>query len=48
MSLQLVAALKRKSKERTVVAKAAAHKQGIVQRFKFGGRLEFSASQWVI
>jgi len=30
------------------VAKAAVHKQGSVQRFRFAGRLEFSAGQWVI
>ena len=31
-----------------VVADAAVHKQGSVQRFKFAGRLEFSVGQSVI
>jgi len=31
-----------------VVAKATAHKQGSVQRFKFGGRLEFLVGQRAI
>ena len=56
MSLQLAAAsyiyihdaLKKKRKERSVVAEATVHKQGSVQRFKFAGRLEFAVGQWVI
>jgi len=39
---------KEKEKRAAVVAKAAVHKQGSVQRFKFAGRLEFSVGQWVI
>jgi len=31
-----------------MVAKATLHKHGIVQRFKFAGRLEFSVGQRVI
>ena len=56
MSWQLAAAsyiyihygLKKKRKERTVVAKAAVHKQGSVQRFECAGRLECSVDQWVV
>ena len=39
---------KGKEKIAAVVAKATVHKQGSVQRFKFAGRLEFSAGQWVM
>jgi hypothetical protein len=39
---------KEKEKRVKVVAKATVHKQGSVQPFKFGGKLEFSACQWVI
>jgi len=39
---------KEKEKTAAVVAKATAHKQGSVQRFKLAGRLEFSVGQWVI
>jgi hypothetical protein len=39
---------KEKEKRAAVVAKATAHKQGSVQRFKFAGRLQFSVGQWVI
>ena len=38
---------KEKEKRAAVVAKAAVHEWGSVQRFKFAGRLEFSAGQWV-
>jgi len=41
-------ALKKKRKERTVLAKATVDKQGSVQRFKMAGRLEFPVGQWVI
>jgi hypothetical protein len=37
--------LKEKEKRAVVVAKATVHKQEIVQRFTFAGRLEFSVSQ---
>ena len=39
---------KEKEKRSAMVAKATVHKQKSVQRFKFAGRLEFSADQWVI
>jgi hypothetical protein len=39
---------KEKVKRATVVAKTTIHKQGVVQRFTFAGRLEFSVGQWVI
>jgi len=39
---------KRKEKRDAVEAKATVHKYGSIQRFKFAGRLEFSAGQWVI
>ena len=56
MSLQLAAisyvyifyGKKKERKERTVVAKTTVHKHGSVQRFKFAGRRECSAGQWVI
>ena len=55
MSLQLAAASYiyihydiKKEKRAPVMAKATVHKQGSVQRFKFAGRLEFSAGQWVM
>jgi hypothetical protein len=38
---------KEKEKRVAVVAKATAHKQGSVERFKFAGRLEFSAVVYV-
>jgi hypothetical protein len=38
---------KEKEKREAVVAKATVYKQGIVQRFKFAGSLEFSVGQWV-
>jgi len=47
-SLCIYYTLKKKRKERTVVAKATEHTWGIVQRFKFAGRLEFTVGQWVI
>jgi len=53
MSMQLAAVLymlrfKEKQKRAAVMVNATVHKKGIVQRFKFAGRLEFSVSQWVI
>ena len=36
-----------KGKRVAVVANTTLHKQGIVQRFKFAGRVKFSAGQWV-
>jgi hypothetical protein len=39
---------KEKEKRVAVVAKETLNKQGSVQRFKFAGRLEFSADKWVI
>ena len=40
--------LKGKEKIVPVVANATVHKQEQVQWLKFGGRLEFSVSQWVV
>jgi hypothetical protein len=43
-----VSRFKEKEKIAAVVTKATVHKSGSEQRFKFVGRLEFSAGQWVI
>jgi len=39
---------KEKERRAAVMAKATAHKQGSVQRFKFAGRLQFSVGLWII